>query len=297
MMKFLLCGIFLTCGCAAEPIAEEEPVVPKGVATLVEQLLGKKGGDRLFYFPTKTAPDLPSKYGLAFEHVTFKSEDGTKLTGWFLKPKAGVNPKGTVVFHHGNTGAMGYHIPFVSWMVEDGYQVLLYDYRGYGKSEGALSRKGMVEDARAALTYVRTRKDVNAQKLISFGHSLGGAKSLAALGEKMVPGVRGVVSFAGFASYQDMANRFAGKAGVDLVTDDYSAVGLIAKISPVPVLLVHGSRDRTVPFAQGEKLFKAAKEPKTFYEVKGGGHTRALSMNNGKYRKKVLAWMAQVLKD
>jgi hypothetical protein len=267
----------------------------KGLAGMLQKLVGKGGGDRLFYYPTKSAPDLPTKFGIAYEDVAFESEDKTKLHGWFLKPKNGSRIKGTVVFHHGNAGSMGYHLPFVVWMVRDGYQVFMYDYRGYGKSGGTIKRKGLVEDTRAAINYVKARKDVNGKKIISYGHSLGGAKSLAGLGEKMIPGVCGVISFAGFASYEDMARRFAGPTGADLVTDDHSPRDVVEKISPVPLLIVHGQKDRTVPSQQGEVLFKKAKEPKTIFRIPEGGHTRALWMNNGQYRKRVLAWMEKVL--
>ena len=283
----------------AGPVFADEPAQkkaePTGIAALAAKLLGEGGGDRLFYYPTKSAPDLPTKFGIAYEQVNFRSEDGTKLHGWFLRPKRGARIKGVVVFHHGNAGAMGYHLPFVSWMVKAGYQVLMYDYRGFGKSEGKLVRKGLVEDTRAAITYVRTRKDVDKEKIISYGHSLGGAKSLAGLGAKMIPGVKGVISFAGFASYQDMAKRFAGQAGAGLVTDDFSARDFVEKIAPVPLLIVHGAKDLTVPPKQGEILFQKAKQPKTIFRVPKGGHTRALWMNRGQYRKRVLVWMDGVL--
>ena len=273
----------------------QEPKVEEGLTSVLEKLMGKNGGDRLFYFPTKTAPDLPTKFGILFDDVNFESEDKTNLHGWFLKPKNGSKIKGTVVFHHGNAGSMGYHLPFVTWMVKAGYQVLMYDYRGYGKSGGDIKRKGLIEDTRAAINYAKTRKDVDGKKIISYGHSLGGAKSLAGLGERMIPGVRGVISFAGFASYEDMARKFAGQTGADLVTDDHSPRDLVEKISPVPILIVHGDKDRTVPLEQGELLFKKAKEPKTIFRIPDGGHTRALWMNNGQYRERVLAWMENVL--
>jgi fermentation-respiration switch protein FrsA (DUF1100 family) len=280
-------------------LSAEEPPGEGGaenrVVDLAEMILGKNGGDRLFYFPTRSAPDLPSKYGLDFEEVSFPSEDGTKLHGWFLTPNESRKVNGTVVFHHGNAGSVGYHLGFVAWMVRAGYQVLLYDYRGYGKSEGKLERSGLVKDTRAALRYVRKREDVDGDRLISFGHSLGGAKSLAGLGREMVPGVRGVISFAGFASYRDMARRFAGETGAKLVSDDHSPREVVDRIAPVPLLIVHGQKDLTVPLQQGEILFKKAKDPKSIFRIPEGSHTRALWMNDGEYRKHVLRWMEKVL--
>ena len=282
--------------CLTPVYAQNRPPTTEGLAELAELVLGKNGGDRLFYYPTRTAPYDPKRYGIEFEDVTFKSGDGLRLHGWFMSPARGVKPKGAIVFSHGNAGSVGHHIGFTAWMVRAGYQVFLYDYRGYGKSEGEITRKGMLEDVRAAITYVATRKDVDRNRVISFGHSLGGAQSLAALGEKKMEGLRAVVSFAGFASYKDMARRFAGDAGADLVTDDLSARDLISKIAPVPVLIVHGTADGTVPIGQGEILFAKAGQPKAFFKVKGGSHTGALAMNNGEYRKRILDWLDEVVK-
>jgi uncharacterized protein len=276
--------------------AQEQELPSEGLAFLAKKVLGNNGGNRLFYFPTKSAPHDPSRWGLKFEDVTFKSEDGTKLHGWFLKPPAGILAKGTIVFSHGNAGAVGHHIGFVAWMVKAGYKVLLYDYRGYGKSEGEIQRNGMLQDVRGALGYVATRKDVDHNRLISFGHSLGGAKSLAAIGQKNVAGLRAVISFAGFASYQDMARWVAGDVGGELVTDELSARDLVSRISPVPLLILHGTRDGTVPVGQAELLFKNAGQPKTLFKIEHGGHNDALAMNDGEYQKKILKWLDEVVR-
>lgn len=290
-MRVLLIAIF-----GILPLwSQDKKASGDGLADLAEMVLGKNGGNKLFYFPTEHSPRSPEEFGLRFEDVFFDSEDGTKLHGWFMKPEAEKASKGTVVFSHGNAGAVGYHIGFLDWFVKAGYQVLLYDYRGYGKSKGVIKREGLLKDVRGALKYVAGRKDVDASKLISFGHSLGGAKSLAALGEKKVPGVKAVISYAGFASYRDMAKWVAGDTGARLVTDELAARDLVAKIAPVPVLIIHGTRDGTVPLQQGELLFQKAKEPKTFFKIDGGGHNSALAFNNGEYQKKVLKWLDQVM--
>jgi alpha-beta hydrolase superfamily lysophospholipase len=88
-----------------------------------------------------------------------------------------------IVFSHGNTGSIGHHLGFVIWLVDAGYNVLMYDYRGFGKSGGMVDRRGMVNDVKAAFTYTSSRADVDAGNLVSYGHSLGGAKSVTAIGE------------------------------------------------------------------------------------------------------------------
>jgi fermentation-respiration switch protein FrsA (DUF1100 family) len=260
-----------------------------------EQLLGKNGGDRLFYFPTRDAPHDPAREGLKYENVSFASKDGTRLRGWFL-PAAGRRVKGTVVFSHGNAGAMGYHLGFVDWLVPRGFNVLLYDYRGFGLSDGDVGRRGMIDDVHAAFDYVRTRRDVDGGRLISMAHSLGGAQSITALGERPVRGLRAVITEGAFASYQQMARVIAGNVGGNLVSDDWSPMDWVAKISPVPLLLVHGTDDRVVPISQSRQLFAAAKQPKRIFEVQGGSHGDSLARNGGEYRKKMLDWLDQVMR-
>ncbi|MGJ8695100.1 MAG: alpha/beta hydrolase [Verrucomicrobiaceae bacterium] len=264
-------------------------------AALAERLLGENGGNRFFYYPTEKGLYEPGEFGYKYEEVTFKSEDGTKLHGWFLPAHGMKKAKGTVVFSHGNAGAVGYHLGFITWAINGGYNVLLYDYRGYGKSEGEVDRKGIVQDVRAAFAYVKTRSDVDPGRLISFGHSLGGAKSIAALGEKAVEGVRGVISFAGFSSYKEMATKVGGEFGGRMVSDELAPRDYVAKLSPVPLLLVHGQVDAVVPVEQARELFQKAREPKTLLEIEEGGHNGALRMKKDEGVKKVLAWMEKVL--
>jgi len=291
MRFFVLWILGVSCLWAQEEKKLEGRIIPN----IVKRLVGENSGNRFFYYPTKTGPHQPDKYGYDFEEITFSSEDGTKLHGWYMPAKKVA--KGSVVFSHGNAGAVGHHLGFCTWLVRAGYNVLLYDYRAYGKSEGEVDRKGIVQDVRAAFGYLKSRADVDATRLFSFGHSLGGAKSIAALGEKPVAGLRGVISFAGFSSYRKMAKKVAGAVGAGIVSDDYAPIDYVEKLAPIPVLIAHGKNDRVVPFAQGEELFAKAKDPKTFFAIKDGGHNRALWRNDKEYEKKILAWMDARLKS
>lgn len=284
--------------------AKEQPASPlQGLledkdgqlSKLAEALLGKNGGNRLFYFPTRDQPHTPAKFGYKYEDVHFKSADGTALHGWFLPAHNGVKAKATVVFSHGNAGSVAHHLGFVDWLVVAGYNVLLYDYRAFGRSKGELSRKGIIEDVQAAFKYVASRKDVDAARLVSFSHSLGGAKTIASIGMKPVKGLRAVITDGAFASYKQMARQKAGQVGANLTTDELSPILYVGKIAPVPLLVIHGTADTMVPVGQGEELFKKAKQPKTFFRIEGGSHTNALAKNDGEYRKKMLAWLDKVL--
>lgn len=261
---------------------------------LSKTLLGGGNANRLFYFPTHDEPATPADWGFRFENINFKSTDGTALHGWFMPAKLKA-PKGTVVFSHGNAGSLGHHLGFVLWLVEAGYQVFMYDYRGFGKSGGELDRRGMIEDVKGAFAYVMGRKDVDARRLISYGHSLGGAKSVAAIAEKNVEGLRAVVVDSAFASYRAMARLVGGELGANLITDELSPKDCIGKISGTSLLVIHGVRDPVVPVSQGKELFDLAKEPKTLFEVKDGGHGDTLSRDNGAYRKRMLTWLDGVM--
>jgi fermentation-respiration switch protein FrsA (DUF1100 family) len=259
-----------------------------------KSLLGEQGGNRLFYFPTYDEPATPATWGFKFETVSFKSGDGTPLHGWFI-PARGKSAKGTVVFSHGNTGSVGHHLGFVLWMVEAGYNVLAYDYRGFGKSGGSVDRRGMVNDVKAAFNFAGHRSDVDARRLVSYGHSLGGAKSVTALGESPIKGLRAVVVDGAFASYRSMARLIGGRLGESLVTDELSPKDFIRNLSPVPLLVVHGTQDEIVPISQGRELFESAQQPKTLFEVKAGHHGDSLSRDRGLFRKRVLVWLDEQL--
>lgn len=300
IVPFALIGCLHAEGPAAAPLISAEDIQRLLLDRdgkpnpLVKEFLNVSDTNQLFYLPTRDEPATPASRGFRFENVDFKSLDGTKLHGWFI-PSPAKQPKGTVVFSHGNAGSVGYHLGFATWLVEAGYQVFMYDYRGFGKSGGEVDRRGMIEDVHAAFAYVISRKDVDAQRLVSYGHSMGGAKSVVALAERPVKGLRAVVIDGTFASYQAMAQIVAGEFGAKLITDEFAPKDSIGKISGASLLVIHGDRDLVVPIAQGKQLFDLAKKPKTFFEVKGGGHGDSLERNDGAYRKRMLEWLDEVM--
>ena len=287
------------CLAAASLAGAQDASVPleeagRALARLAGELQKPGGGNRLFYLPTRDEPATPASWGFKYEEVQFRSADGTPLHGWFI-PARDKQARATVVFSHGNAGSLGHHLGFVMWLVEAGYHVMMFDYRGFGKSGGSLDRRGMIDDVKAAFAHVARRPEVDAGKLVSYGHSLGGAKSVTALGESPVRGLRAVVIDGAFASYRTMARLIGGQLGESLVTDELSPRDYVKKISPVPLLVVHGERDIVVPVAQGRELFRSAGQPKTIFEVAAAGHGDALSRDGGAYRKRMLAWLEEML--
>ncbi len=272
---------------------------PNGdLSRLAQGMIGKQGGNQLFYFPTRDEPSTPATWGLKFETIAFKSADGTALHGWFIpaKDKPAKSAKGTVVFSHGNAGSISYHLGFCAWLAEASYNVIIYDYRGFGKSGGTVDRRGMIDDVKAAFAFARKRPDIDATRLVSYGHSLGGAQSVTALGESPVKGLRAIVIDSAFASYQAMARIIGGQLGASLVTDELAPKDFVNNLAPVPLLVVHGDADEIVPISQGLQLYEAAAQPKTLFEVKAGRHGTSLSNDNGAYRKRMLAWLDGVMK-
>lgn len=258
------------------------------IATLATPLAAQ------FYFPDSKVYATPDQVGLKYEQVTFTSKDGTKLSGWFVP--ATKAPLGTVVHFHGNAQNMTAHFSFVSWLPKFGFNVFVFDYRGYGASEGTLDRVGIHEDSIAALTYIKSRTDIQQDRILVFGQSLGGANAIAALATSDFEGIRGIVTESAFYSYKDVAKDKAPEALVDIVvSDDYSPGPLIERLAPIPLLIIHGTSDTVVPYSHGQRLFRAAGNPKTFWTVKGGQHTSAFTTFGRTYRPRLVEFFKACL--
>lgn len=244
-----------------------------------------------FYYPDRRLYSTPADAGLAFERVTFASQDGTQLAGWFI-PATGYrdpkNTKGTVIQFHGNAQNMSAHWQFVSWLPQRGYNVFVFDYRGYGASQGSPEPKGVFEDSSAALSYLRSRPDIDPERLLVLGQSLGGTNAIAVVGAGNRAGVKGMAIESTFYSYSSIANdKFSG-AGA-LVDDSYSADRYIGALAPIPLLLLHGTADPVIPYQHSLRLLDQAQAPKTMITVAGGGHIEALTERFGDtYRDAVL---------
>jgi fermentation-respiration switch protein FrsA (DUF1100 family) len=258
---------------------------------------------KLFYFPDVRVRQTPQAYGCRFENITFRSQDRTILQGWFLPAKT--EAKGTVIHFHGNAQNITAHVGYVAWLVDEGFNVLTFDYRGYGFSQGEPNPKGVYEDCLAAIEYAKNRSDVDAEKLILFGQSLGAANAIAVAGKAKIPGIRAVVAESSFYSYRAIARRameqssclsfFRWPLSLTLVNNSYSASKYVGDVSPVPLLLIHGIKDRVVPYTHSEKLFAKAKEPKDIWVLQKGGHTEALIKGGAKLREALVTFFEDAL--
>ncbi|MGJ7565133.1 alpha/beta hydrolase [Variovorax sp. GB1R11] len=233
----------------------------------------------MFYYPDDVRYETPDALGVRYEIVQFNSADGTRLSGWFLPAEGRTNPKearGTVVHFHGNAQNMSTHWRFVAWLPKQDYNVLVFDYRGYGQSEGKPEPKGVFEDANAALNYVRTRSDVDPDRLFVFGQSLGGTNAIAVVGSGNRAGVKAAAIESTFYSYSSIANEKFKVAGL-LVSDTYAASRYVAAVSPIPLLFIHGTADQVIPVEHSRRLLADAREPKRLIEVPGAGHLEPMT--------------------
>ncbi len=241
------------------------------------------GFDSLFYYPSKTIYYTPEELSLEYEDVTFETSDGVKLSGWFF-PATG-KAKGTVIHFHGNAGNVTAHFSLSCWLVWEGYNVLVFDYRGYGKSEGKVTRAGTIRDGHAALDYVLSRGDVDPQRILAFGQSLGGAVATVVAAEREE--IRAVVLDSTFSSYRRIGSRHLQKMlffkwPCDLIaaaglSNDYDPINYVTRIAPRPLLVIASTEDEICFSELGRELFAAAAEPKEFVLVPKSGHLETVA--------------------
>ncbi len=223
---------------------------------------------RLLYFPTLDIDDTPDKNGLAFEDLWLTTSDGLRLNAWYVGAD---NAVGTVLFSHGNGGNISHRIQTLRIFHRLGLSTLIYDYRGYGRSEGSPSEEGTYRDAEAAWKYLVETKGVPPEKIVLFGRSLGGAVAsylAEAKDEKERPA--GLILESSFTSVPDMAaGLYPWLPARALCKFQYDTRARLARIG-CPVLVVHSPQDDIVPYSHGKALFAAAREPKQFLPILGG---------------------------
>jgi fermentation-respiration switch protein FrsA (DUF1100 family) len=223
---------------------------------------------RLIYFPlVQDLPPVRTSLPDA-EEVTFQTADGVRLGGWFLA--AGGAPGPAVLIFNGNAGDRSYRAPLAAALTQQGWSVLLFDYRGYAGNPGSPSETGLVADARAARAYLAGRAEVDAARITYFGESLGAAVAVA-LAVETPPAA--LVLRSPFTSLADMGRlHYPGLPFVDvLLRDRFASIDRIAQVR-CPVLVIAGGRDTTVPAEQSRRLYAAAPEPKRFVLIPGADH-------------------------
>ena len=236
---------------------------------------------RFVYVPQATLDLTPKELGMSFEDVWLTADDGVRIHGWWLPSPS--SARQTLLYCHGNAGNVSHRLDRVLYLqARLGFNVLLFDYRGYGLSAGSPDEEGTYRDARAAYRHLRDVRGAAAENLVLFGESLGCAVALQLASEVSS---KALVLEAPFTSIRDMVRAlFPVLPLAPFVRTRYDNLAKIQRIT-VPLLIVHGERDGTVPFEQGRRLFEAAPEPKRFFSVPTAGHNDVYLVGGGAYWK------------
>ncbi len=258
--------------------------------------------NHLFYYPDSNIWLTPQKLKLEYKEVTIKVNENVQVFGWVIRNKMS-KTYGTVNQFHGNAGNISTHFLYLSWLVNHGYDLFIFDYPGYGKSSGEAIKEDIFKDSKLVLEWVQN--NIDTKNLFLLGQSLGGAVLVPVYTESKINNVRGVILDSTFSSYRYITREklasiwltwpFQWPLGF-LVSDDYSPINYIRKIS-VPIINFHSELDPVVSFTTGNLLFEEANEPKQLYKLINSGHCEAFIMNDDQYRRRLLEFLCENLAD
>jgi fermentation-respiration switch protein FrsA (DUF1100 family) len=280
------------------------------VATLIwKWLLAAAGGvlflagcspQRFFYYPNRALYVDPDQLGLHPELVQYPSLNGKKLTALYFKTDQ--KPKGTIVHFHGNFGNLSNHFPLALFLLKQGFDVLAFDYEGYGASEGHPSPQNLVDDGIASVRYAQAHLRDHATGVAVFGQSLGGSIAIVVTAQE--PLVKAAVIEAAFSGHAAMMRDVLGRHILTwplypfmplFVNRSLDAVRYVDLISPRPIFFIHGDKDEIVPVRMSKALFEKAKEPKKLWIVPGAGHLEIHKMKGKEYEDEVAGFLATAL--
>jgi fermentation-respiration switch protein FrsA (DUF1100 family) len=221
---------------------------------------------RLIYLPS-TVVSRPHD-SMQVENVAFPTDDGLTLAGWFIAPSSEGHGSTVLVFN-GNGGNRGDRLHLAETLSAMGHAVMLFDYRGYGTNEGHPSESGLVSDGLAAVSYAENRHDVDPRKLVYFGESLGTGVAVAVAAHRP-PSL--LILRSPFTSLADAASATIPFLPMSVVLwDEFPTAETVGRLS-VPMVVVAGTDDRTIPIQQSVEVFRKAVGPKRFVTIKGVDH-------------------------
>lgn len=245
------------------------------------------GQNRLILKPSFTINTTPNELGMAYEDVWLpvKTPQGNieKIHGWWINPTS--HPEKVLLYLHGVGGNVSYNLSTVQTYYDQGYSVFIIDYRGYGRSKGQFPKEAEIyRDAQVAWDYLTEERHIKPQTIFIYGHSLGGAVAID-LGVRQ-PNAAGVIVENTFTSMMDMVDHsgfiyqlFPSKL---LLHQRFDSLGKLSSLQ-VPLFLIHGTSDRTVPYTMSETLFNAATVPKKLLLVEDANHVNVSAIAPDKY--------------
>lgn len=266
-------------------------IIPILIGIFLGHLLIMIFEEQMIYFPFKYPEGYwkPEELGLNVEDCYFTTSDTIRLHGWFIAMK---NPRPTLLWCHGNAGNITHRIDLAKKLLALNMNIFIFDYRGYGRSEGEPSEDGLYRDVVAAYDYLLTRSDVDSQHIILFGQSLGSAVAVDVATKRSCAAL---ILEAPFTSASDVARSLMPWLPIHWVIK--SKFDSISKIKTIrtPVLIIHGTNDDTIPFELGKKLFITANEPKWFYEIPGASHNDTYIIGGKEYFQRIDEFLTNAL--
>ncbi len=228
------------------------------------------------YFPDSDVSETPSAIGLEYEAVTLQTRDNVRITGWFVPAE---ESKFTILFCHGNAGNIADRLEFLKMFNRMGLSTFIFDYRGYGDSEGHPTEKGTYMDAEAAYDYLIREREVPYSEIIVMGRSLGGP--IASYISSHFP-VRALIVESSFTSIKDVAPFHMVIPAKFFSRFRYNTKEYV-KNTDIPVMIIHSRNDEIIPFSHGKELYSAAGERKKFLEIEGF-HSNGYLQSYEKYK-------------
>lgn len=241
-----------------------------------------QGCTNLLFQPMKQHLFTPEIVNLEYEDVVIEFDNDLQLHGWRLlaqdsgADKGRAVKKGNILFLHGNGENISTHFGNLYWLMQHGYDGYIFDYRGYGKSEGVPELDGVVRDARAMLDYMISVTPPD-QQLIVIGHSMGGALAIYAVAtHPQKQRITALVTIEAFSDYRAVTRDVLGNSWLTwalqwplslTIDNSYRPLDYVADVSPVPLLIMHSKQDRLVPYYHGLMLYQQARQPKQFIEI------------------------------
>ncbi len=235
---------------------------------------------QFIFFPMSPVERTPADLGIPFDDVYFDTDDGYTLNGWFIPASSAdatssaANADITLLWFHGNAGNIGHRVDDLALFHHlQGVNVFIFDYRGYGNSQGKPSERGVYQDSRAALAHLAGREDVDPDRIVYYGRSLGAAVAVElALHHRP----DGMVLYSPFTSLNDMGAALYTFSPVRLLAGN--RLDSLSRIRQYhgPLLVIHGEADEIIPIEQGRALYDAAPGPTYFYQLPWAYHNDRL---------------------
>ena len=263
-----------------------------GALALVVLLAWDRIVEGVIFQPARGGSRTAASMGIVAEDVFLLAEDGVRVHAYWLPAAAerAAEPRRAILFLHGNAGNASHRLPNAAALAALGADVLVLDYRGYGRSEGSASEAGVMRDARAGLEHLLEERSLAVDRIVVFGRSLGGAVAVDLARDRPLAGV---ILESTFTSVADVAEGLGGPLLAALLAGRFESGAKVAELR-APLLFFHGDRDRVIPHALGRRLFELAPEPKAFETLAGAGHNDTLRVGGRAYLTRIRSFLDEV---